>query len=329
MSMPGTILISRTDSIGDVMLTLPLAGILKEQYPGTEVVFLGKGYTAPVLACCSHVDRVVTREDLVAGGVGALKDIGADAIIHVLPDRALAWLAVRAGISVRIGTSHCWWHWFTANARVPLGRRNSDRHEAQLNAMLLGPLGIRAAWTLEELVARTGFSAPVPDEAVRALLRPDRERVILHPGSQGSAVEWGLERFAELVRLLPPERYQVIITGTAKEGAALRAGLPMELPQVTDATGLFDLHQLITLIGASDALVAASTGPLHIAAACGIRAVGLYSPRRPIHPGRWAPIGRDAHALVNDPDCARCAKGDPCDCIGRISPQRVLELLER
>ena len=103
----------------------------------------------------------------------------------------------------------------------------------------------------------------------------------------------------------------------------------MGLPHVTDATGLLDLRQLIMLIGACDALVAASTGPLHVAAACGIRAIGLYSPRRPIHPGRWAPIGRDAHALVNDPACPRCAKGEVCDCITRIAPLQVRALLER
>ena len=152
--------------------------------------------------------------------------------------------------------------------------------------------------------------------------------MILHPGSQGSAVEWGLDRFGELIRSLSPERYQVIVTGTAKEGAVVRAGLPMDLPQVTDATGVLDLRQLIMLIGACDALVAASTGPLHIAAACGIRAIGLFSSRRPIHPGRWAPIGRDAHVLVNDPECPVCAAGELCDCVRRITPERVIALLE-
>ncbi|MCB0778620.1 MAG: hypothetical protein KDC03_03595, partial [Flavobacteriales bacterium] len=85
--------------------------------------------------------------------------------------------------------------------------------------------------------------------------------------------------------------------------------------------------QLIALIGASDALVAASTGPLHIAAASGKRAIGLFAPRRPIHPGRWAPLGPDAHALVHDPDCPTCASGRPCDCITRIGPEQVATLL--
>jgi ADP-heptose:LPS heptosyltransferase len=36
------IIISRTDSIGDVILTLPLCVWLKKQFPQTELIFLGQ-----------------------------------------------------------------------------------------------------------------------------------------------------------------------------------------------------------------------------------------------------------------------------------------------
>ena len=35
------IILSRTDSIGDVVLTLPMAAALKQSFPGCTVVFLG------------------------------------------------------------------------------------------------------------------------------------------------------------------------------------------------------------------------------------------------------------------------------------------------
>jgi ADP-heptose:LPS heptosyltransferase len=44
-------------------------------------------------------------------------------------------------------------------------------------------------------------------------------------------------------------------------------------------------------------LVAASTGPLHIASAVGIHAIGLYPSKRPMHPGRWMPLGGNASYL--------------------------------
>lgn len=42
-------------------------------------------------------------------------------------------------------------------------------------------------------------------------------------------------------------------------------------------------------------MVASGTGPLHLAAALGINAIGLFPTIRPIHPGRWQPIGMKAH----------------------------------
>jgi heptosyltransferase-3 len=324
MKWPHTIILSRTDSIGDVMLTLPMAGILKQHYPDARIVFLGRTYTAPVLHCCRHVDRVITLEELQQDGVALLRRTKADAIVHVFPNEQVAWKAKAAGIPHRIGTSHRWWHWLTVNERVAFSRRKSDLHETQLNTLLLRPFGISRSWTLDELADLSGFTPPAPDDQVRDLLRSDRKHVVLHPGSRGSAVEWGLDRFTRLIHLLHPAQFQVIITGTEGEAAALRAGLPMSLPHVCDAIGKLDLRQLIALIGASDALVAASTGPLHIAAACGIRAIGLYAHLRPIHPGRWAPIGKDAHALTGV-----VGSLDPAEQIRAIEPERVMRLIEQ
>ncbi|MEM8966575.1 MAG: glycosyl transferase, partial [Bacteroidota bacterium] len=39
------------------------------------------------------------------------------------------------------------------------------------------------------------------------------------------------------------------------------------------------------------------TGPLHIAAASGIYTLGLYPDKRPMHAGRWGPIGIKANYI--------------------------------
>ena len=328
MKAPEHLVLSRPDSIGDVMLTLPMAGLLKQRFPGLRITFIGRGYTAPVLRHCAHVDQVLTLEELQAGdAVAILKCLQADTLVHVFPHRAVARWAKTAEIPVRIGTGHRWWHWTTCNKRVFFSRRKSALHESQLNFRLLDPLGFGRMPSTEELGRNYGFTPGAPDETVRTFMREGRRAVLLHPGSRGSAVEWGLPNFARLIQLLDPERFQVVVTGTAQERSDYAPHLPLDLPHVQDAGGRLDLDQLIALIGASDALVAASTGPLHIAAASGKRAIGLFAPRRPIHPGRWAPLGPDAHALVHDPDCPTCAAGKPCDCITRIAPEQVATLL--
>lgn len=325
----GTIVLSRTDSIGDVMLTLPMAGWIKQQHPSSRVVFIGRGYTRPVIACCKDVDEVITFETLQNGPdpVAALAALKASALVHVFPQRDVARWAKAAGIPLRIGTSHRWWHWATCNARPSFSRRKSTLHEAQLNFKLLAPLGAPIP-SLPELMTLQGYRPPAPDAAVRELLSGDVRIVLLHPGSRGSAVEWGIDNHVALARALDPARYRIYFTGTEKEGEAFRSALPT-LPHVRDLSGRLELEQLAALIGGAHALVAASTGPLHMAAASGIRAIGLYSPRRPIDPGRWAPIGVDAHALVYDAHCPACAAGRTCDCITRIAPERVKALIDR
>ncbi len=311
------------------MLTLPMAGLLKQRFPKSYLTFLGRAYTTPVLEQCSHVDNILTLEELTVNGergaVETLRQMHIDAFVHVFPVRNIARWAARAEIPHRIGTNRRWWHWPNCNHRIPLSRRNSDLHESQLNVKLLAPFGITSEPTTTELAARTGFFPPPPEPGLLEHLMPGKKHVILHPYSSGSAVEWGLERYTELIHLMDPLEFQFIITGTALEAEKYRMKLPVKLPNVTDLGGQLDLRGLISLIGACDAIVAASTGPLHIGAACGIRAIGLYANIRPMHPGRWAPIGKDAHALIEED---LIPTTDPQQHISAIRPTQVMRLLE-
>ena len=69
--------------------------------------------------------------------------------------------------------------------------------------------------------------------------------VILHPKSQGSALEWPTEKYAALSNLLNKEGIAVAFTGTEKEGVAFRGYLPGS-EMVIDTSGLLTLEQLMT-----------------------------------------------------------------------------------
>jgi heptosyltransferase III len=101
----------------------------------------------------------------------------------------------------------------------------------------------------------------------------------------------------------------------------LGAWLREQPSHVHDVTGTTSLAELLALIDASDGFIAASTGPLHCAAALGVPTLGLFSPRRPIHPGRWAPIGARAELLVGTPGAdarAELASIPVQDVVGRV-----------
>lgn len=328
---PRRILITRTDNIGDVVLTLPLAGYLKQLYPQAEIVFLCRRYAAAVVAQCRHVDRVLTLEELGPDLARGLKQTGCDTVLFAFPRRELAWAARRAGIARRIGSTRRIYHWLSCNRLVnltsPLGVR---LHEAQLSFKLLLPLGIDYVPEREQIWTLYGLDIPRHPDADAVLAGPGF-KVILHPKSNGNGREWPLAHYTELARLLGKvDGVRVLVTGSPAEGELLAQQAPelLALPNVENLCGRLDLAAFTALVGGCDGLVASGTGPLHLAAALGRPVAGLFPPLKPIDPVRWAALGQRAHNLVNEPSCGHCTDPAQCSCMLAITPQQVLAVIQ-
>jgi ADP-heptose:LPS heptosyltransferase len=332
--MSRTFIISRTDAIGDVVLTLPVAGRLKQLFPDCRVLLLGRTYTQAVAEACPWLDGFLNLDELLQlptpAQVAALRATAADTILHVFPNKTVAQLARKAGIRHRIGTRSRWFHWLTCNQLVTLSRRHSPLHEAQLNLQLLRGLGHASTPGLPD-VAQLVRLRPVIAlrpalQEMLAARRPSQLNIILHPRSRGSAREWGLAHFGQLAQLLHQAGHRIFITGTSAEGEELREWLRTHQAYLAaDLTGQLPLPEFLAFIGAADGLVAGSTGPLHLAAALGRHALGLYPPIRPMHPGRWAPLGPLADYVVfNRPGCQDCRQRPAaCTCIRALAAAEV------
>jgi hypothetical protein len=319
---PKHIIISRTDSIGDVILTLPLAGLIKKQFPNCSISFIGQPYTQAVIERCNEVDQFISKADFIV----ASATFEADAIIHVFPDLAVAKAAKKMNIHFRIGTTNRWFHWLYCNRLVRLSRRHSPLHEAQLNAQLLKPIFSPAHYTLDQLAEAASI-----DTAATTKFQLDQSKyhLILHPTSKGSAREWGMQNFEKLISLLPKNLFTLYICGLESDRAKLAPLLDQcDDEQVIDCTGKFNLNTYIDFIQATDGLIANSTGPLHIAALSNKDAFGIYPPIKPMHPGRWAPIGKHSHVFVLDKNCERCRHSqEACACMLAISPIAVADAI--
>ena len=325
-------IISRTDAIGDVVLTLPLTGMLKQKYPHCRIYFLGQNYTKPIVECCKYVDKFLNWTEIqqfpYKEQVSFLKGLSADEIIHVFPVKEVAKLGKSAKIPVRTGTKNRFFHWFYCNSLVKLSRKNSNLHESQLNVILLQNRLNQKVPTHEEIRSFYGLehTKPLP-EHLHKYIDNERINIILHPKSKGSAREWGLENYANLLKMLPQEKYNILLTGTEEEGKLYREMLVFPYPFVNDLSGKLPLEELISLIYSADILVACSTGPLHIAAALGKLTIGIYPPIPPMHPQRWSPIGENAHYLVADKKCNQCRKSADCQCIRSIKAEEIVEII--
>jgi heptosyltransferase-3 len=325
------IIISRTDNIGDVVLTLPLAKYIRLKYPKAKILFLAKKFMRPLIEACENIDAFVDADELLAlpetfMQVNFLKELKADIIVHVFPNHEVAWLARKAGIPARIGTSHRSYHWLYCNKLVNFTRKKSLLHEAQLNFKLLSPLGLTVP-SLDEL--KTSFGLTHLPLLQTDVLDKEKFNLVIHPKSRGSAREWDWEHYNKLAEILPRDKFKLFVTGTEEEGKVIREKLLKNHSFITDMTGKFDFSQLIAFIANADGLVAASTGPLHIAAATGRKTVGLFPSIRPMHAGRWAPLGPKATYLALDKDCVECKGNTHCACINSIKAEQVKELLLR
>lgn len=298
-----TIAISRTDSIGDVVLTLPMCIWLKEHFPTCKVVFVGRTYTAPVVKICSAVDvfydwdEIATQPPVMQ--VQTLKSWGIDVFVHVFPDKEIAKVVKKAKIAHRVGTSHRSYHLVTCNHRINFTRKKAEEHEAQLNFHLLKDMGCAALPDLKQIQQwiKTVRPEALNQEKFGNYLGQEK-RIVLHPKSKGSALEWDLMNYMKLAESLAEKGHKVFFTGTEAEGDLFRNKIPKH-QNIQDLSGVFSLAEFMSFLAKVDLVIGCSTGPLHLASIFGTPVVGLYPSVRPMHPGRWQPIGENVHILVD------------------------------
>ncbi len=319
------IIFSRTDSIGDMVLTLPMAKVLKQKFPDIAISVLGKPYTKAIVEACGYVDAFIEVNDFEKDNI-TIKGEAPGAIVFVKPDAHLAKRAKEMEIPIRVGVANRLYNWFTCNKLVFLSRKKSNLHEAQLNLKLLKPFGIDKVFSYEEISNLYGLNRLQPlEEQYQKFIQKQKYNLILHPKSRGNAREWSLSNYIQLVKELDPARYNIFISGTESEMKALQPLFDEVGSRVTNLVGMMPLAQFVSFISQCNGLVACSTGPLHIAAAVGIHAFGLYVPLQPIHAGRWGPIGKHAHTFIADGVCGDCTATDTsrCTCLQSITPAKI------
>ncbi|HOT13321.1 MAG TPA: glycosyltransferase [Bacteroidales bacterium] len=331
MKQSQNILLSRIDAIGDVVLSLPVAGILKNLFPDCTIFFLGQTYTKDVIKTCQYIDNFIDWNQIKdlnpKTQIDFFRKLNIDVAIHIYPNFFISWILKSAGIPIRIGTSRRWYHQLFCNKKISFSRRSSNLHEVMLNLKLLIPFDLGKTINYETLSIINGIIPPtIPDE-LNSLLDKNRFNLIIHPKSKGHGKEWGIENYAKLLGLLDNSRFNFFVTGTLDEKKEIQQEILNKYPQAIDLVGKLSLDELIGFISRADGLVASGTGPLHLAAATGIHAIGLFPPIRPVFSRRWAPVGVNAKAFEAKKICVKCKKNAKCDCLRLFKPEIVAEYL--
>jgi len=332
-------LIVRTDRIGDVILSLPLAGIVKKHFPECKVTFLVKSYTKELVENHSYIDNILTLIQEVNGkvslkeNVALIKKYNFDSSIIVYPTFATALIIFLSGINHRIGTGYRWYS-FLFNAKVYEHRKYAERHELEFNVNLLGKFNINEKVTPANVKFNI-YINPESDKKVKSELQennidPTKPIIIFHPGSLGSSIDLPIEKFIELVQFVNDRTgFQIIITGSRNERELCEKLVLND--RIINFAGKFSLSEMISVINISSIFVSNSTGPIHIAAALNKYTIGFYPKILACSAKRWGPYTEKAIVFTPETDCKNCNR-EQCsnlNCMSSINVMNVFAEIEK
>lgn len=332
------ILVTRTDKLGDLVLSIPVFECLKAAWPELEVHALVAASSVPLLENNPHLAGIWTwsEDDPQDGQLKLQQQLGRegfDAVIMLQFRRELAQMLRRAGISRRYGPLSRLSSWWLLNRGSWQGRSHSRLHEMEQNLRLarkfLGPRGQDDFSPQPKLYLNQG-QFDLGREFRSEFLVGSNKVVFLHPGSGGSALDWPSSRFTAVANtLVRMEGFRVFITGSAADEARVSEvslGLDEDVAVLLDR---YNLREFLGVLSAGDYFVGPSTGPLHIAAALGLGTVGLFPPAPTMSPERWAPQGKFIATVVPEVDCPvrRLCKMERCEhfnCMDGVFERDVL-----
>jgi ADP-heptose:LPS heptosyltransferase len=331
------ILVLRPDRLGDVILTLPVIQNLKNAFPEASITYLCTAYTAQILESYSLISDLIIYDKnnthkgfkKIVALARELAEQNFDLAVHLLPRYPLALATYLAQIKYTVGTGFRWYS-FLFTYRQYDHRKHNQYHEAEYNLRLLTKIGIDSSYH-QNVYSYFNFP-PDLDQSVQAIVKDkfgDHPFVILHPGSGGSSIDWPLDHFSELIKLLNEwGKFKVGITGIEKERDFLTPLIQSHL-SVTDLIGSFDLIELATFLKHASLFISNSTGPLHLAVAIGAKVIGLYPNSPGLGPGRWGPIGRDESAyLTPEIDNSKSLTDPVNNDMTKITPEIVFEQIK-
>ena len=312
---PRAIALVKLSALGDVVHTTPVVEALADAFPAARLTWVVERPAAPLLAAHPRLDDVVTIDTRAWRRVRTPP--AALALARTLRDLRQRLRAARFDVAVDLqGLMKSGAVTAATSAPLRIGfaagfrreRMNglftnrhvtpppAARHVVEQYLALLEPLGVRSPRVVFRLPARAAADGRVEEFFAEVGLKPHGRVVVLNAGAGKPAKCWPVDRFADLATRVAREAgARVLVLWGPGEEEAGRA--------IAEASGAVlapptDVETLVAVVRRASLMVAADTGPLHVAAAVGVPCVGLYGPTSAERNG---PYGA-GHRTVSAPD---------------------------
>ena len=297
---PARVLVSMLLPIGDTLLATPAVTVLRKRFPWAKITVLASRGNAGILRDNPNVDHLILTDDPTDGaenkvlrlarGLSELRQTKYDLVINLSPVGGL--VLMMAGVyqkSLTVEKPALWWLIGGHSDRYR-ARHAVDHYLQAVAPVLERPL------TEEERQPRLYVTAKDRAAARRVLrergLSPAHLLVTMHVGGDGfnGRKRWAPKRFAEVAKRLI-ERFDahVLLIGGPADVPMCEEVAALVGRNVTLLAGATTLKETAALIELSAVFVGNDSCPLHMAAAVGTPAVGIFGPS---NAEQFRPIGK-------------------------------------
>ncbi len=255
--------------------------------------------------------------------VMTMRRFKAKVVVDIEGEQKSATLARLSGAGERIGPRRRHGQWLYTRQR----QADWSGHRWQAYASLSCPAAKSPAHylPLKDTVAGQ-------DEANRILEGAHKSDtlIVIHAGATKTYKIWHAEQFAALCQRLRRAGLTPLLIGAGQKDRQQIARIQSFLCEpVIDLCDQLSLNGLIALLKRSRGFVGNDSGPMHLAAACGLPTVALFGPTDDT---LWQPLSPDARVLRWQhchKSCERCSCAlDSYPCLQRITVDQVVNTLE-
>lgn len=292
------ILVSRTDKIGDLILSIPSFYMLKKMYPEAELVVLVRKYNYDIVQNLPYIDRIIKIDDYTkAELLEKIAYFKADVFIALYNDEFVAALARASKAKIRIGPLSKLNSIFTYNKGVLQKRSRSKKNEGEYNLDLvkkLNPSKFNSCFVLNNELLLTDENKKVA-ELYFSENNIKAKCLVVNPFIGGSAKNIKDEDYANILKRVKNEFKEdldiIIICHISDEQRAINIKKMIDEDNIHIFANGSSILNIASVINKADVYLGASTGPTHIAGALGRKIVAIYPNKKTQHPTRWGILG--------------------------------------
>ncbi|HEY5038386.1 MAG TPA: glycosyltransferase family 9 protein [bacterium] len=335
------IFLLRLDRIGDFVLGTPAFRSLRQAFPNDHLSVVVPSDLADLAKGCPYFDEVYLYDALwlqpgqkpMARWKSAwkliqfLRSLKIDLLLDFrYQSRLDPFVTGFSGAAQRVGYDLGWVSWFLSK-KIP--KPSADLHQVDRNLHLVQALGV----TVSSRQLEMWFDERDHKTAEKFLpaqeLLPGLPRVAVHLGAATPSKRWREESFSNLIHEIHANTQADILVfgGEHDLGFAQEVLDGLECP-VVNLVGKLSLRQMAALIKQCKVFVGCDSGATHVAAACGVPVVSLFSAANEVEV--WKPWGPHVKVLTVHPPCSpchshECLRDDGYFCMAEIKVENVVE----